>query len=103
MVNAQMVNGTAAYFPPPSFCESFATLGRFLRLQNTIKYICSSRLNRKTAHPAYGPALPVRQFRMQYHVLKKINEVAKHFVYNCSIKGKRSARAKRHGKAENQG
>ena len=45
MVNARMVNAHPAYFPPPSFCEFFPALGRFLRLQNPIKYVCRFNIN----------------------------------------------------------
>jgi hypothetical protein len=45
MVNAGVVNGGSSYFSPPRFCESFADLGRILRLQNPFKYTRNFNIN----------------------------------------------------------
>jgi len=45
MLNAGMVNARDPYFPPATFCESFAVFGRILRFQNPVKYSAMSRIN----------------------------------------------------------
>jgi hypothetical protein len=52
MVNAGVVNGWSAYFPPAAFCESFAVFGQIPRFQNPFKYTRKFHINRKTAHLA---------------------------------------------------
>ena len=47
MVNAPVVNARAACVLHALFCEIFRALGRFLRLQNPLKYIGNFAVNHK--------------------------------------------------------
>ncbi len=62
MVNDGVVNGTAPYFPPAAFCESFRVFGRIPRFQNPVKYICGFEINRNMEHPRPATAPIWRNF-----------------------------------------
>jgi hypothetical protein len=51
MVNAGMVNGASAYFPPATFCESFRVFGQIPQFQNPFKYIRKSLVNHAAQPP----------------------------------------------------
>jgi hypothetical protein len=63
MLNARLVNAESSYFPPATFCESFAVFGRIPCFQNPFKYTGKFDINPETVHFAGGRACAITFYR----------------------------------------
>jgi hypothetical protein len=86
VVNARVVNAAIAYFSPATFCESFRVFGLIPRFQNPFKYICRSRINRKTAHVPVQPPIQRQTLARRINSLAGVNTPEKRTAYNGALK-----------------
>ena len=77
MLNARLVNARISYFPPATFCESFAVFGRIPRFQNPFKYTRNFQINQSRGLAAGAQIFHYNQWptRTCMHLTKRKGSV----------------------------